>query len=70
VWTNDNALYSPHEQPLAALRTRALLIRAAGVLSLLAVLLAGAAGYLWLRGSGGSDEIVSGVPSIGGPFTL
>jgi cytochrome oxidase Cu insertion factor (SCO1/SenC/PrrC family) len=40
------------------------------VLSLLAVLLAGAAGYLWLRGSGGGDGIVSGVPSIGGPFTL
>jgi protein SCO1/2 len=51
-------------------RTRALLITAMGVLGLLAVLLAGATGYLWLRGSGGSEEIVSGVPSIGGPFTL
>lgn len=58
------------QQTDARTRAPAWLRRGMAAVAVLAVLLAGATGYLWWRSSGGNEEIASGVPSIGGPFTL
>src|SRR5260370_24114665 len=62
--------HSDHEQPRAAKRARFWLLSSIVAISIMAILLAGVAGYLWMRSNGGSDEVASGIPAIGGPFAL
>ena len=49
---------------------RSRLLGTMSALGVLAVLLAGATGYLWWRWSSENQEVVGGLPAIGGPFTL
>lgn len=61
---------SEQRQARAPMRARAWLLRTMIALGVVAVLLAGGFWYLSPRLSSRNAEIVSGMPSIGGPFTL